>query len=95
MDPIPVIRDYCPDDYSSLMELWDITGMGGKERGDDQEVIEQTIRAGGKLLVMLSPEGKLIGSSWMTHDRRRMYIHHFAVHPSRQGQGLSRRLMDC
>ncbi len=88
------IRDFCQGDYDSLVDLWKVTGMGGEERGDDKDVIQATIEAGGRLFVMHEEGVKLIGSSWLSHDQRRMYIHHFAIHPDFQGRGLSKILLD-
>lgn len=31
MDNIPLVKAFDPSDYSSLMKLWDETGMGGSE----------------------------------------------------------------
>jgi ribosomal protein S18 acetylase RimI-like enzyme len=36
--------------------------------------------------------GKIIGSSWMTWDGRRIYLHHFGIHPDWQQRGLGTRL---
>lgn len=95
MNPDFEIRDFLDRDYEALIELWDLTDMGGEERGDNIDVIHSTISAGGKLLVMTNPDGHLIGSSWMSHDTRRVYIHHFAIHPDYQGRGLAKDLLDA
>lgn len=87
------VRDFLPEDYAELEFLWNETGMGGKERGDNLDVILNTLKAGGKLLVLLVDE-KLVGSSWMTQDGRRMYLHHFSILPGYQGLGLSHMLMN-
>ena len=88
-----VIRDYEPSDYKNVQNLWDFTGMGGKERGDDNDVIVKTIKAGAKFLIMEKNE-MIIGTAWLTHDFRRTYLHHFGIHPDFQGQGLANKLMD-
>ncbi len=31
----------------------------------------------------------IIGTSWITFDGRRLYLHHFAIAPARQGRGLA------
>ena len=49
---------------------------------------------GGRLLVMeAEDEGKIIGSSWMTWDGRRIYLHHFGIQPDWQGRGVARALI--
>ncbi|MBT7038366.1 MAG: GNAT family N-acetyltransferase, partial [Bacteroidetes bacterium] len=87
------IRNYIPSDYEQLQYLWEVTGMGGKFRGDNEAVIAKTINAGGKLFVLIH-ENKLIGSSWITNDARRLYLHHFGILPEYQGEGLSKLLLD-
>jgi len=86
-------RNYIPEDFNEVMNLWKLTGMGGAERGDDNEVIMRTIKAGGNLTLMLKNE-KIIGTFWLTHDNRRTFLHHFGIYPEYQGQGLSKLLMD-
>ncbi|MEA1878690.1 MAG: GNAT family N-acetyltransferase [Bacteroidota bacterium] len=87
------VRDFCTKDLPDLEFLWKETGMGEVERGDNLEVIERTIEGGGRLLVLIV-DGKLVGSSWMTQDGRRMYLHHFSILPDFQGLGLSHMLMN-
>ena len=45
-------------------------------------------------MLLLVIDGKVVGSSWMTQDGRRMYLHHFSIDPDYQGQGLSHMLMN-
>ncbi|NPA68930.1 MAG: GNAT family N-acetyltransferase [Chlorobi bacterium] len=85
-------RNYKPEDFDEVMNLWKLTGMGGEERGDDNEVIMRTINAGGNLTLMIK-ENKIIGTFWLTHDNRRTFLHHFGIHPDFQGQGLATKLM--
>ncbi len=86
------IRDYRPEDYPEIIELWRLTGMGDPKRGDDQEVILRSLDLGGKLFVLIHPSGKLIGTSWLTFDGRRLHLHHFGIHPDFQGRGFSHEL---
>jgi ribosomal protein S18 acetylase RimI-like enzyme len=89
-----IIRDYHESDYEALTDLWENTGMGGEYRGDDANVINRTINAGGKLLILeITTEAKIAGSSWLTNDGRRIYLHHFAVKPALQGKGLAKPLL--
>lgn len=88
------VRDYREEDFPALMQLWEATDMGGKKRGDDEDIIEDTLSYGGKLLILEDDDAGLIGSSWITTDQRRLYMHHFAILPKFQGKGLSHLLMD-
>ena len=89
------IRDYEPADYEAVAKLWNDTGMGSPARGDDHKAIERTLKTGGKLLIMVDIEnGELIGTSWMSTDGRRIYLHHFGIRPDYQGKGLSKPLLE-
>jgi len=91
--PEHVIRNYDPADYNQLIELWNLTGLNYPERGDNREVIDRCLKIGGKLLIMIETlQNKLIGSSWMTYDGRRIHLHHFAIHPDYQNRGLGKIL---
>ena len=90
------IRDYKDSDYEKLIELWLLTNLSTPNRGDDASVIRRTLSLGGKLLVMIRLEcNTLIGCSWMSTDGRRVYLHHFGIHPIYQGKGLSNPLMEA
>ena len=90
-----ITRDYESKDYPQLIKLWKETGLGNPERGDNEKVIRNCLKIGGKLLVMEDTEnGVLMGSSWMTFDGRRMLLHHFAIKPEYQGKKLGTRLGD-
>ncbi len=74
--------------------MWLATGMGGAARGDTQQIVNASIIAGGKLIVMcLANSHEIIGSSWITNDSRRLYLHHFGILPEYQGLGLSKHLL--
>ncbi len=88
-----VLRDYKKSDYNSLNSLWQETGLGGVERGDNNNIITQSIKIGGKLLVLENTETKeIIGSSWMTFDGRRIHLHHIGVKSEYQNQGFGKQL---
>lgn len=94
-DPHCTIRDYEPGDYSQIVDLWDVTGLGGAVRGDNQAVIEHSLGLGGKMLVAVLPDGRLIGSSWMTYDGRRLHLHHFGIVPQYQRRGIGLKLAEA
>lgn len=68
--------------------------MGGPDRGDDQGVIQRTLDMGGCLL-LLCADDEVIGTSWISSDGRRLYLHHFGIRPHWQGNGWSKKLMQA
>jgi ribosomal protein S18 acetylase RimI-like enzyme len=90
-----LIREYSESDYPEMIRLWESLGLGGEHRGDDGKVINRTIQLGGQLLLMIA-EGSnaIIGTSWLTVDGRRTYLHHFGIHADYQGYGLAKTLLD-
>lgn len=88
------IRQYREGDYDGIVRFWEITGMGSPERGDSRQIVENTIRMGGSLLVMEEKgTGRISGTSWLTFDGRRILLHHFGILPEFQGNGLSKVLL--
>jgi ribosomal protein S18 acetylase RimI-like enzyme len=88
------ITTFQPSDYEALAALWLNTGLGNAARGDNQQTIAETLALGGVLYVMKTePENELIGTSWITNDGRRLYLHHFGIKPEYQKQGLSKPLL--
>lgn len=93
--PAYLIREYGDSDYPEMVQLWESLGLGGAHRGDDQHTIHRTIQLGGKLLLMVdAARNAIIGTSWLTVDGRRTYIHHFGIHAEYQGNGLSNMLLE-
>ncbi|RPI41752.1 MAG: GNAT family N-acetyltransferase [Bacteroidetes bacterium] len=88
-----IIRDYRQDDFSQVEALWKQTGIYSEGRGDTPEVISECNGRGGKFLILEDPStGQIAGTSWLTFDGRRFFLHHFAVAPYLQGKGWGRRL---
>ncbi|RLD58078.1 MAG: hypothetical protein DRJ01_13035 [Bacteroidetes bacterium] len=88
-----IIRDFSADDIKQINEIWQQTGLGNAERGDNQKVINNTIKIGGKFLVLEnSDKNEIIGTSWITTDNRRLYLHHFGIKPEYQRMGLGMML---
>lgn len=88
-----IIRDYRPDDFLAIEQLWKDTGIYTLERGDTAEIILRCNAHGGRFLVMEDEVKKrVLGSSWLTWDGRRVLMHHFAISPSCQQKGYGRRL---
>lgn len=88
-----IIRDYQDSDFESLSILWQETDLGNTKRGDNAEIIKNSIQMGGKLIVIEHTETKeIIGSSWMTFDGRRIHLHHIGVLPKYQNKGYGKLL---
>jgi len=92
MAPAVQCREFQAGDWPAVQELWEATGLGGAQRGDDAGVIATTLAWGGRFLV-LEERGGIVGTAWLTNDGRRLYLHHFGISPDRQGQGLGRILL--
>jgi ribosomal protein S18 acetylase RimI-like enzyme len=91
-----LIRNYTNTDYPEMILFWESLGLGGAQRGDNEKIIRQTIDLGGQLLLMVdSNNNTIIGTSWLTIDGRRTYIHHFGIHADYQGNGLANNLLDA
>ncbi len=88
-----IIRDYREADYQDLVELWKSLNLGRPERGDNRQVIEQTLKHDGKLLVAIH-KNQLIGSVWITNNGRRLYLHHMGVAEEFQGMGIGKKLLE-
>lgn len=88
-----VARDYKPTDYQGVQNVWIKSGVGGAHRGDDQAIIEDSLRLGGKLIVLEDKSiESIIGTSWMTFDGRRIHLHHIGVLPEYQNKGYGKLL---
>ncbi len=90
------IREYADSDYPELIGLWESLGLGGAHRGDDERIIRNTILLGGQLLLLIDNKtNSIAGTSWLTVDGRRTYLHHFGIHADFQGRGLAYMLLEA
>ncbi|MHC1774614.1 MAG: N-acetyltransferase family protein [Lentimicrobium sp.] len=89
-----VIRDFTSDDFRAVEKFWNENGLGGLHRGDSLKIIEDSLNAGGHLILMLDAKGIIAGTSWMTNDRRRTYLHHFGIAKTWRGNGLAKILLE-
>ncbi|HLP73358.1 MAG TPA: N-acetyltransferase [Bacteroidales bacterium] len=89
------IREYRKGDYPAVSALWMATGLSNIARGDSEEIIEETIRIGGKLLLLEQKStSRIIGTSWLTYDGRRLHMHHFGIDPAFHGRGMAKLLLN-
>lgn len=88
-----IIREYRPGDFQEVEKLWKETGVYRPERGDSPDTIIRCRELGGKFLILEDEKRpRIIGTSWLTWDGRRIHMQYFAVLPSMQGKGYGRLL---
>jgi ribosomal protein S18 acetylase RimI-like enzyme len=88
------IREYRKGDFKGISNLWLVTGLSNPLRGDTEEIIENTIKSGGMLLILENkPTNTICGTSWMTFDGRRIHLSHFGILPEFQRQGLAKLML--
>lgn len=90
-----VVRDYQPVDFDEVESFWNANVLGGRHRGDNASTIQETLDAGGHLLVLCNDSAEIIGTSWLTNDKRRTYLHHFGISEPYRGKGLSKILLEA
>jgi len=89
-----IVRDYAPSDYQGMIRLWESLGLGNSQRGDTAEVVQNSLEHGGRLLILEHhPSHSIIGTSWITVDGRRSYLHHFGIAVDFQGRKLANLLL--
>ena len=89
------VRDYQPVDFDEVESFWNANGLGGRHRGDTASTIQETLDAGGHLLLLCNDSAEIIGTSWLTNDKRRTYLHHFGISEPYRGKGLSKILLEA
>ena len=90
-----IIREYRQGDFPEVEKLWKKTGVYTPERGDTPEIILRCNGLGGKFLILEDEtRHRILGTSWLTWDGRRVHLQYFAIMPSMQGKGYGRLLAD-
>ncbi len=78
--------------YRQAMELWLETGISNPQRNDSFDAVNFSLEHTGTL-IMAYDDQQAVGTAWVNHDYRRLYIHHMAVKPARQNNGIGALLM--
>lgn len=87
------IRHFTAGDFPGVEALWGATGLGGSVRGDNLQILQNTLDAGGHLLLVTTAEEMIVGTSWLTNDKRRTYLHHFGIAELHRRKGLAEALL--
>ena len=88
------IREYRASDEAALVALWVACGLTRPWNHPGRDIARKLADSPELLLVGLSDDD-VIGSVMAGYDGHRGWINYLAVHPSRQGSGLGRVLMDA
>lgn len=80
--------------YQILNDIWTRTGVANPARADSLESIQITLAHGG-LIILAFKGDEAIGATWLTHDWRRLYIHHMAVLEQYRNRGVGRHLLNA
>jgi ribosomal protein S18 acetylase RimI-like enzyme len=86
------IRTYRAGDEQALVDLWVACGLT-RPWNDPRCDLARKLADSPELLLVGEHEGELVGSVMAGYDGHRGWINDLAVHPSRQGSVLGRRLM--
>jgi len=91
-----VVRDFKVEDFPKVLTLWEETGLGGAHRGDNLEIVMDTLKHGGAFFILENTNNHdIVGTAWITNDFRRLYLHHFGIAKAYQGKGLAHLLVDA
>ena len=83
-----------PDDFNTVVELWDECGPGVRTgRSATKQEIKKKFDRDPELFLVAEHNGKIIGSVLGGFDGRRGLIYHLAVQESYRNQGIGRELM--
>ncbi len=86
------LRTFAWSDYEAVIALWRATGLGITV-SDSRDGLALTLGHDAELFVVAEADGQLVGALLGTFDGRRGWLHHLAVAPQWQGQGIGRRLV--
>lgn len=89
------IRLMTMDDYEDVYALWlRCEGLGLNDRDDSAEGVERFLNRNPDTCFVAEEDGKLLAVIMIGYDGRRGIIHHMAVDPARQKQGIGRAILD-
>ena len=86
------VRSVELDDVDNLLTLWSTGGVGGSE-ADRAEIVNKLDHDPDLFLVIID-DGEFVASIMGTYDGHRGRIKRAVVDPTRQGQGLGRRVVE-
>jgi ribosomal protein S18 acetylase RimI-like enzyme len=90
-----ILRDFCyPDDYQSVLDLWQAAGPGIQiRRSDEPGEIQKKLLRDADLFLVAELKQQIIGTVMGGFDGRRGMMYHMAVAADYQHQGIGAALM--
>lgn len=93
--PVHIRPFQIPDDYGSVVELWDHSGPGvHRGRSDTLEEIAKKQGRDPDLFLVAEHRGKIVGAVMGGYDGRRALVYHLAVNEEHRQQGIGKALME-
>ena len=90
------IRLMVEEDIPAALALWQgLPGIGLRDADSPPAIARYLRRNPGLSFIAVDDVGGLIGVSLAGHDGRRGYLHHVAVAPTLQKNGIGRRLVEA
>ena len=86
------IREFQIGDYDAVLRLWKEAGLVLRP-GDDLKDIRLKLQRDPDLFLVATQGTEVVGCVMGGWDGRRGWIYHLAVKPSRQRQGIAKRLV--
>ncbi|RMF09663.1 MAG: GNAT family N-acetyltransferase [Candidatus Neomarinimicrobiota bacterium] len=80
-------------DYADVYRLWDSLPGIGLSEADQQPAIQTYLNHNAGLSQVAVQDNRVVGAVLCGHDGRRGYLHHLAVAPEVQRQGIGRALL--
>jgi len=86
------IRTYNPRDYEAVRSLWEKAGIQ-LTLSDRKAELHRVLQYNPDLFLVGEIDNQLVVALMGTYDGRRAYVHHLAVDPEYQHQGLGTQMM--
>ena len=88
------LRTMTIDDYDGVVALWRATEGIGLSEADERSAIGRYLERNPGMSFVACDQGHVVGAVLCGHDGRRGHLHHLAVAPSHQCQGIGRQLVE-
>ena len=89
------IRKFLIEDYTDVISLWEQAGLPFRPKGrDSKDKIVNELNKPAAVFLIAELNGKIIGTSFGTHDGRKGWINRVAVKKDFRKKGVARLLVE-